>query len=297
MTSKNILTWPLAATLALVAAPAMAQDSMDDTATTTSTAITADGFDRDSHFDGVYIQGFGGISLLGNNRGQFEFDTNRDGNYGDTVQTTAGANAFSPGFANCGATGSTRGAGCVADKQGAEYGVRVGFDARSGNTVFGGLLEGSRNESIYRSTAFSTTPASYRIDRQLDYAISARARLGYTPGGGALFYVTGGGSYAKINHDFSTTNTANSFTERDDGKMVWGWQAGGGTEIMLSNNLSLGLEYLYSRYQDDKYEVEVGQGTAPATNPFLLNGGGTNLRVTDKVFDTHALRATVGLRF
>jgi len=94
-----------------------------------------------------------------------------------------------------------------------------------------------------------------------------------------------------------TTNTANSFTERDDGKMIWGWQAGGGTEIMLSNNLSLGLEYLYSRYQDDKYEVEVGQGTAPATNPFLLNGGGTNLRVADRVFDTHALRATVGLRF
>lgn len=301
MTSKNMFTWPLAATLTLVAAPALAQDATYDntstTSATTTSGTTADGFDRDSHFDGLYIQGFGGISLLGNNRGDFEFDTNRDGTYGDGVRTIAGANAFAPGFANCGATGSIRGAGCLADKQGAEYGVRVGFDTRSGNIVFGGLIEGSKNESIYRSSAFSSTPASYRIDRELDYAISARARVGYTPGGGALFYVTGGGSYAKINHDFYTTNTANSFGERNDGKMIWGWQAGGGTEIMLANNLSLGLEYLYSRYKDNKYSIDVGPGTAPATNPFLLNGGGTNFRLTDKVFDTHALRATVGLRF
>lgn len=297
MTSKTIFAWPLAATLALVAAPAMAQDSMDDNATTSTTGQTADGFDRDSHFDGVYIQAAGGIGLLGKNTGTFGFDTNRDGTYGDTVNTAGGANAFSTGFANCGAYAPTRGSRCSTDKTGAEYAIRVGLDKRMGDVVIGGLIEGSRNESIDRSTAYSTTPAFYRIDRKLDYAVSARARLGFTPGGGALFYGTGGVSYGKIKHDFTTSNTANSFTENRDGDMVWGWQAGGGTEIMLSNNLSLGLEYLYSRYDDDKYTVAVGQGTAPATNPFLLNGGGTNLRLEDNRFDTHAVRAVVGLRF
>ncbi len=303
MKIQNRFAWPLAASVALVSASAAAQDMPQDNTTAEtrdamdSTSRTTDGFDRDRHFSGIYLQGFGGIGLLGNNRGNFEFDTNRDGNYSENVNTALGANAFSPGFANCGAFGATRDAGCAKKKEGAEYGARIGFDVRSGNVVFGGLVEGSRSESVYRSSAFSTTPANYRIDRSLDYAVSARARLGFTPGGGALFYTTGGVSYAKIDHDFSTTNTANSFTERNDGKMLWGWQAGGGTEVMLTNNLSLGVEYLYSRYKDDKYAVEVGQGTAPATNPFLLNGGGTNMRLSDKVFDTHSVRAVVGLRF
>ena len=299
MRSINRFAWPMAATLALVAAPAMAQDadSMSTTASTTTTSgVTADGFDRDRHFNGIYIQGFGGFGVGGENGNTFEFDTNRDGTYGDTVRTLSGVNAFGPGFCN-GAQGPSRASGCANDKAGAEYGARIGFDARSGNIVFGGLLEGSRNDSIERASAFSTTPAFYKIARSVDYAISARGRVGYTPNGGALFYATGGVSYAKIDHDFYTSNTANSFTEQNDGDMVWGWQAGGGTEIMLTNNLSLGAEYLYSRYKDDKYSVGVGAGSAPATNPFLLNGGGTNMRIQDKNFDVHAIRAVVGLRF
>lgn len=283
---------PLAATVALVSAPALAQDSSAETATMT----TDDGFDRESHFQGIYVQGFGGFGMAGENGNTFAFDTDRNGTYNDQVTTVAGANAFSPGFCN-GARGPSRTAGCAPDKAGAEYGARIGFDSRSGNIVFGGLIEGSRNDSIDRSTAFSTTPAFYKIARSVDYAVSARARVGFTPGGGALFYGTGGVSYAKIDHDFTTSNTANSFNENNDGDMVWGWQAGGGTEIMVTNNVSLGLEYLYSRYRDNKYSVSVGAGTAPATNPFLLNGGGTNMRIADKYFDTHALRATVGLRF
>lgn len=285
MRIQHLFAWPLAASVALAAAPALAQD-----------ATTVDGFDRDGHFNGIYVQGFGGLGVTGENGNTFGFDTDRNGTYNEQVTTVAGANAFSPGFCN-GARGPTRAPGCAPDKAGAEYGARIGFDARSGNIVFGGLLEGSRNDSIDRSTAFSTTPAFYKIARSVDYAISARGRVGFTPGGGALFYGTGGVSYAKIDHDFTTSNGANSFTEVNDGDMVWGWQAGGGTEVMVTNNISLGLEYLYSRYKDDKYNIAVGAGTAPATNPFLLNGGGTNMRVQDKYFDTHAFRAVVGLRF
>lgn len=282
MTSKHRFAWPLVASAALVAVPALAQDAE---------------WNRDQHFSGAYIQGAGGIGLLGENGSTFEFDTNRDGNYNENVTTVAGANAFSTGFCNGGANGRDRAAGCRKDKAGAEYAARIGYDSRMGNIVAGGLIEVSRDDAKERATAFSTTPAAYRIDRRLDYAVSARARVGYTPGGGALFYGTGGVSYGKIKHDFTTTNTANSFNENNDGDMVWGWQAGGGTEIMVTNNVSLGLEYLYSRYRDNKYSVSVGAGTAPATNPFLLNGGGTNMRIADRYFDTHALRATLGFQF
>jgi len=279
MTFSRLSISGIALTVALAAAPAMAQD-------------------RDTHFDGPYIQAFGGYSVQSNDGGDsLVFDTDGDGSYNDTVSTAAGANAFSSGFCNGVARGSTPSATCRGDKDGAEYGARIGYDSRMGNFVVGGLIEGVKSEAKDGVTGFSTTPASYSIQRELDYAVSARLRAGYTPGGGALFYVTGGGSYAKLDHKFATTNGANSFDEQRDGKKVWGWQAGGGTEIMLGNNLSLGLEYLYNRYSDKKYNVLVGQGSAPATNPFLLDSGSTRLKGSDKDFDYHSLRATVGFHF
>jgi outer membrane immunogenic protein len=254
--------------------------------------------DRDAHFDGPYIQAFGGYSVQSNDRGDtLVFDTNQDGTYGDTVNTTAPANAFSPGFCNGGAVGTTPGAGCRGDKDGPEFGARIGFDKRMGNFVLGALVEGAKSNAKDRTAGFSTTPASYTVQRELDYSLALRGRAGFTPGGGALFYGTGGIAYAKMDHDFSTTNTANSFTVTKGGKRVMGWQAGGGTEIMLGQNVSLGLEYLYNRYKDNKSYVLVGPGTAPATNPFLLASGGTRLRGSDTRFDYHSLRATVGFRF
>ncbi|MCW1432238.1 outer membrane protein [Novosphingobium sp. JCM 18896] len=254
--------------------------------------------DRESHFDGLYISGVAGIAAQGNDRADtLVFDTNRDGTYGDTVATAAGANAFASGFCNGAANGSIPAGGCAKDRDRVEYGGRIGYDMRNGDFVVGGLFEVTRNNSRDFTSGFSTTPASYTIGRRLDHAFALRARAGFTPGGGALFYATGGGSYAKIDHSFGTTNTANSFAEVNDGKYVWGWQAGGGAEIMLTDNISLGLEYLYNRHRDNKYSVAVGQGTAPATNPFLIQSGGTNIRPSDTDFDYHSLRASVSLQF
>ncbi|MCW1429934.1 outer membrane protein [Novosphingobium sp. JCM 18896] len=266
---------------AAVASPAWAQDA------------------RDTHFDGPYISGFVGLAAQGNDRADtLVFDTNRDGSFDNTVNTAAGANAFTS-FCGGAAGGATPAAGCGGDRDRIEYGGRIGYDKRlgGGNFVLGGLLEVSKNNSRDFTSGYSSTPASYTVGRKLDHTIAARLRAGYTPGGGALFYATGGASWAKIDHAFATTNTANSFTEVDNGKRVWGWQAGGGAEIMVTNNVSLGLEYLYNRHRDNKYYVAVGQGTAPATNPFLLNGGGTNLRPSDTNFDYHSLRASLSFQF
>ena len=110
------------------------------------------------------------------------------------------------------------------------------------------------------------------------------------------FYATGGGAYAKLDNRFVTSNGANSFA--DNGRTnAWGYTVGGGAEAMLARNVSLGLEYLYPDLQDDDYVVNVGPGTAAPTNPFLLNGGGTNIQRSDPHFRTHSVRATLNLRF
>jgi len=261
-------------------------------------AMAQDDSNRSGHFDGPYVGASIGMSVQENDRGDtLVFDTDRDGTFGDTVNTVAPANAFSPGFCNGVAQAPVPSGGCRSDRDGVEYAIRAGYDKRMGNMVIGGLIEASRSKARDATSGFSTTPANYGIERELDYAVSARLRAGYTPGGGALFYVTGGGSYARIDHRFFTTNGANSFDEVRDKKMVWGWQAGGGAEVMVTDNVRLGLEYLYNRYRDNKYKVAVGPGTAGATNPFLLASGGTDLRASDRNFDYHSLRATVAFEF
>ena len=291
MKNARLLSSTIGLAVAIVAMPAMAQED--------PAPIAVDTPARDSHFDGPYVQAFGGLSTRGNDRGdRLRFDTDGDGRYNNTVSTVAGANAFAPGFCNGRALGATPDGGCRSDKDGAEYGVRFGYDKRMGNNfVLGGLIEGVKSDAKDATSGFSSTPASYVIQRQMDYGLNARVRAGYTPGGGALFYVTGGGGVAKIDHTFLTTNTANSFAPQRNNRLVWGWQAGGGGEIMVARNVSLGIEYLYNRYNDNKYNVEVGPGTAPATNPFLIDSGSTSIKGSNKDFSYHSLRATVGFQF
>jgi outer membrane immunogenic protein len=261
-------------------------------------AVPAFAQDRDpsQDFNGPYISVGGGASLQGSDRGEtLIFDTNRDGTYGDTVNTAGGTDAFSPGFCNGAATG-TANISCRNDKDGAEFFGRFGYDKRMGNFVLGAVVEGGRSVARDSVSGFSTTPASYTMSREADYQANARLRAGYTPGGGALFYVTGGGAYARLDNKFATSNTVNSFA--DNGKTnAWGYTVGGGAEVMVTNNIGLGLEYLYTDVKDKDYVVNVGAGTAPATNPFLLNGGGTDIRRSDPNFRTHSVRGTLSYRF
>lgn len=261
-------------------------------------AVPAFAQDRDpaQDFNGPYISIGGGASLQGNDRGEtLTFDTNRDGTYGDPVNTAGGTDAFAPGFCNGAATG-TANSGCRNDRDGAEFFGRLGYDRRMGNFVLGAVVEGGHSVARDSVSGFSTTPASYTMSREADYQANARLRAGYTPGGGALFYVTGGGAYARLDNKFATSNTVNSFA--DNGKTnAWGYAVGGGAEVMVTNNIGLGLEYLYTDVKDKDYIVNVGAGTAPATNPFLLNGGGTDIRRSDPNFRTHSVRGTLSYRF
>lgn len=266
-----------------LASPAFAQDSAPD----------------EQPFSGFYVGGSIGYTAQPSNaRESLVFDTNLDGTFGDTVNTSAGANAFSPGFCNGRAQGTTPAAGCDTSRDDIEYFGRVGFDIQRGNVVFGLVGEFGRSNATSSVSGFSTTPASYTITREMDYNANLRARIGYTPGRTTLFYATGGGAYAKLDNTFTTSNTANSFTSTSSGSDAWGWTAGGGVEQMIGRNFSVGLEYLHTRLGDDDYSVRVGPGTAPATNPFLLvNANGTDLRRSSDDFTLHQLRLTANFRF
>ena len=250
---------------------------------------------------GAYAGGRAGFSLHGKTRGErLLFDTNQDSRFGDTVRTTTGADAFSPGFCAGAARGVTRGSGCRKDRNGLEWAINAGFDYDLGKVVVGGLAEfGAAYGEDYVS-GFSTTPANYTLSREQKYTYGVRGRVGLPlgPGRNTMPYLTAGGFKAEIKNRIWSSNTANSYTV-DNGKGPWGYRVGGGVEQRVDRHLSIGLLYLYSRIEgDNEARVRVGPGTAPATNPFrIVNPSGTDIRRSFRGSDRHSASVTANVRF
>lgn len=252
---------------------------------------------------GPYVGGSVGMSWQpGFDREKNEslvFDTNGDGTFTDTVRTTAGANAFSPGFCAGRALGSTPST-CASEKgRQIAWSGYAGYDLQFGSIVLGGVLEGGRSLVSNSASGFSTTPAGYVFSRRIDWDANARLRAGVALPTNTLIYGTGGLAFAKIKNSFATTNSFNSFTERDTQSDEWGWTAGGGIEQKITDNFSIGLIYRYTRFKTDGHTVRVGQGTPPSTtNPFVITPAGyTDIRRSSDVFDHNTVRVNASFRF
>ena len=249
-----------------------------------------------AEFEGPYVGGSVGLTIQPKDRSEtIFFDRGFDGTR-DTVTNTANANVFSPGFCSGRATGSAN-ANCISDRTAPEYHARAGWDFQFGKFVVGAVGEFGKSEARDSVSAFSTTPASYTMTRELKWEAAVRLRAGYVLGTKTLAYLTAGPSYAKIDNSFATSNTQNAFSSNGDSDS-WGVSGGGGFEHKIGSNLSVGVEYLYTRYREDNYRVRATQGIANAINPFILFGSpGTEFRRSDRRFDFHAVRATAAFRF
>lgn len=245
---------------------------------------------------GPYVGGHLGYSFQNDDDSETVlFDTNLDGDFGDTVTTAAGANAFSPGFCGGRALGGRPDAGCGDDRDGTDWAAHAGFDYQLGSIVVGVVGEYGRNNITDSVAAFSTTPASYTLTRRLRDNAALRARAGVALGD-TLIYGTGGIAWGKIRNSFATTNVANTFTNTGN-EDAWGYRAGGGVEQRVAPNFSIGLQYLYTSLKDDDFRVRA-QGPAPAANPFIrTNASGTDFARSGDRFNSHSAHVTASFRF
>ena len=279
---KTVLISAAALGAALLASPAAAQ--------------TADGW------TGFYVGGqLGGAFSSDRSSETVLFDKNLDGQFGDTVLTAANANAFSPGFCGGSAKTSLPAGGCKGDSDGVRYAIHAGYDWRKPGTpyVFGAVAEIGKSNVSDAVTAYSTTPAFYTLQRREDFEIGLRARVGRLfYGEKTLVFVTGGAAYAEIKNSFSTSNTANRFTNNGD-EGDWGYKVGAGVEHRLTPKISVGLQYIFTSIDADGYRVRASNtGATPATNPFLIaNTGGTDFRRSESEFANHSISATLNYRF
>jgi outer membrane immunogenic protein len=245
---------------------------------------------------GPYVGGRLGYAFQKSDDGEtILFDTNLDGDFGDNVNTVAGANAFSPGFCGGAALGRTPASGCGDDRDGTDWAAHAGYDMDLGSLVVGVVGEYGRTAIDDSVAAFSTTPAQYTMTRRLRDNASLRARAGFALGD-SLIYGTGGVAWGKIRNSFNTSNTVNTFTNNGNDD-AWGYRFGGGLEQRVSPNFSVGFQYLYTRLEDDSFRVRA-QGPAPTNNPFILvNGSGTDFARSGDRFNWHSAHVTVNFRF
>ena len=114
---------------------------------------------------GFYMGIQGGVNFNGDSDGGLEFDSNLDGNFGDTVPFTGG-DAFGENFDH------------EFDEAGS-IGVVIGYDYQINRWVLGGILDYNHTNISENQTGFSATPAFYREERTLDNVSTLRMRAGY----------------------------------------------------------------------------------------------------------------------
>ncbi len=251
------------------------------------------------NWTGFYAGGSVGWTNIMDTSRSILFDTNLDGQFGDTVRTVTGANAFSPGFCSGAAFGALPGQGCRSNNDDSvDLAARIGYDWQTNNLVFGAVGEYIGYNAHNSVTAFSTTPAFYTMNYELKNAWSVRGRAGMAFGTDSswLPYVTAGATWLKVDSNFSSSNTANAFVQNERSNTVAGFQGGLGLEHLFTRNISVGLEYLYSTVDDD-YRVRATRGRAGVTNPFILvNSNGTNFARSEDKINYGSLRLTATWR-
>lgn len=159
----------------------------------------------------------------------------------------------------------------------ATFGGFAGYNFQvSPNIVLG--VEGDMNygKTNAHGPAVVSGPGMLSSRYSLDWAGSARGRIGYTQDSW-MIYGTGGLAFADLKMQ-GTYTTPGAFWTTTDSKWAAGYAVGAGLEYMLTQNLTLRGEYLYSDF--GRHSVSIP------------NGGQASVEV-----DSHTARAGVAYKF
>lgn len=167
-------------------------------------------------------------------------------------------------------------------------GVHVGYDYQTGPWVIGAVADINFADLSYTSGAtLGFGGPTAEITDDIDYVGSGRLRLGYAFDR-ALIYATGGLAFAGIDSDFNAGPGLVGLPYDVDGdNTLFGYTVGAGIDYALSDNWSLGAQYLYTRFEDAETRVSLA-------DPF--GGPGIEFRTDDRL-DFHRIEAKISYHF
>ena len=132
------------------------------------------------------------------------------------------------------------------DLSGGIIGVTTGLNIQNGNLVLG--YEGDTSVASKKGSAFEFPPnAAFSNEVKESWLSTFRGRLGYAQDNW-LFYATAGGALANLEN--SVSGPAGAISEKH---WHWGFAAGGGVEVKITQDWSAKVEYLYVGLQDKSY--------------------------------------------
>lgn len=263
------LTLALLAATAMVA-PAIAADPIIDMPVYQEPAAVSD-------WTGFYIGVFGGATFNPATPGVIEFDQQLDGTFGPPIGTLA--TAFGSNF-----IGSRDG--------GFSGGFELGYDKQIGNFVVGVVGDIAYVDYADVQSGFSSTPAFYTETTSLNMLGTLRARAGIALGDSFLAYVHGGFAGGNVTTTFATNNAT---AARRGSASTYGYQVGVGLEGMITEHVSLGIEYDYTNLGGRDFVTRFNN--VPPSPFTVVNPGGTDVRGQDQIFDFHTVKAALKYRF
>ena len=175
-------------------------------------------------------------------------------------------------------------------------GGHVGYDYQIGNFIVGAVADLNYIDAD-ASTSFTLPTAgggtTFGVEQNIDYVGTVRAKAGVAMDRFAL-YATGGLAYAGLNNDSygaatytSAGTTFNVGRSHDDNDI--GYAVGAGVDVMATQNISFGLEYLYT---------DLGKSDSNVT---FTNADGTNVGNfaldSNNDLDFHSVMAKASYRF
>ncbi len=216
-----------------------------------------------------------------------------------SINPTFGNNTAIPGFtanANSGFGANTLGSAFGRSFQssfdsGFTGGAHIGYDYQLGGIVLGAVADINAIDVSKTASAFSNTPAFYTAERSLDYFGTVRARAGAVVLDRGLLYVSGGLAYGDVSYEFRSNSAAAAGAIVREDEDNFGYSVGAGMDVLLTQNISFGAEYLYTN---------LGSGNSKTTlvrGPFAGGVGGTTDFVDSDDFDFHTVTAKLSYRF
>ena len=176
------------------------------------------------------------------------------------------------------------------DNAGFIGGAHIGYDYQFQNNVVVGAVADINYIDAETNRSY-TTPSNgtFNSNSDINYLGTVRAKLGYAFDS-VLVYGSGGLAYAGVDNDVSAPSIPGySFDSNGDDADI-GYSVGAGVDVMATQNLSFGVEYLYTNLGSNEQSVT---GTNTVTGDTIRYTTDSN----DDDLDFHTIWAKASYHF
>lgn len=161
------------------------------------------------------------------------------------------------------------------DAEGFNGGLYGGWNAQSGNWVFGLDASASYVDIDEEIISFTTDldggdDEDVVVDAKIDFLGLARGRVGYAFDN---FLVFAAGGLAVAHQELSLTVDGDIVFDESVDDFSFGWTVGGGVEAKLSDSWSARVEYLYVDIGEAEYDLPADVSVESGANMHVVRGG------------------------